>query len=130
MSPDQLNAPSVNYIVLYSMVGSSTQFNVSVVGGDTMVEINGLSAFTEYSVMVQACSSAGCGPFTAPETERTQEEGMCHGDLRKCMYMVYSVLPRPFQHSTPPCLKQLCFFDVVTKMIDVVTNSTQTTPIR
>ena len=131
MPPDQLNAPSINYTVLYSMVGSSTQFNVPVVGGDTMVEINGLSAFTEYSVMVQACSSAGCGPFTAPEIERTLEEGTCRGDLRKYMYMVYSVLPRPFQHSGPPlspCLKQLYFFNVVTKMIDVVTNSTQTTP--
>ena len=39
-----------------------------------------------------------------------------------------SVLPRPFQHSGPPCLLYLYFFDVVTKMIDVVTNSAQTTP--
>ena len=88
MPPDQLNAPSVNYTVLYFMVGSSTQISTTtVVGGDTVVEINGLSAFTEYSVMVQACSSASCGPFTAPEIERTQEEGMYHGNLRKYMYI-------------------------------------------
>ena len=44
--------------------------------------------------------------------------------------VVVSVLPRPFQHSGPLCLLQPCFFDVVTKMIDVVTNSAQATPTR
>lgn len=74
MPPDFFNAPTVNYTVQYSMTGSSTELS-SVVAVDTMVVIGGLAAFTEYSVAVQACSSAGCGPFTAPETERTQEEG-------------------------------------------------------
>ena len=42
----------------------------------------------------------------------------------------FSVLPRPFQHSDPPCLLHPFSFDVVTQMIDVVTNSVQTTPTR
>ena len=48
----------------------------STVTGDTTAVIDGLAAFMEYSVMVQACSSAGCGLFTEPVTERTQEEGV------------------------------------------------------
>ena len=74
MAPDLLNAPTVNYTIQYSMTGSSAELSTAT--DDTMVVIGDLAAFTEYSVVVQACSSAGCGPFTAPETERTQEEGM------------------------------------------------------
>ena len=69
MPPDLLNAPAVNYTVMYS---SPTDF---IVTSDTMVVIGSLAAFTEYSVMIQACSVAGCGPFTTPEIERTQEQG-------------------------------------------------------
>ena len=48
---------------------------------------------------------------------------------RISMHMhVNSVLPRLFQHSTPPCLQYPYIFDVVTKVIHVVTNSSQTTP--
>ena len=75
MPPDLLNAPTVNYTILYSMAGSPMERSITV-AGDTMAVIDGLTAFTEYSVVVQACSSAGCGPFTTPETERTQEEGL------------------------------------------------------
>ena len=39
-----------------------------------------------------------------------------------------SVLPRPFRHSGPPCVQHKFFFDVVTQMIDVFSNSAQTTP--
>ena len=54
-----------------------------------------------------------------------------HTHLACCIYMyVYSVLPRPFQLSSPPCLQQPYFFDVETKTINVVTNSAQTTPTR
>ena len=69
MPPDLLNAPAVNYTVMYS---SPTDF---IVTSDTMVVIGSLAAFTEYSVMIQACSVAGCGPFTTPEIETTQEQG-------------------------------------------------------
>ena len=45
------------------------------------------------------------------------------------MSCIISVLPGPFQHSGPPMPSiTLFFFDVGTKMIDVVTNSAQTTP--
>lgn len=75
MPPDLLNAPAVNYIVQYSLISSPTELKFADTS-DTMVVIGSLAAFTEYSVVVQACSSAGCGPFTAPEIERTQEEGV------------------------------------------------------
>ena len=75
MPPDLLNAPTVNYAILYSMTGSPMERRITV-GGDTMAVIGGLAAFMEYSVVVQACSSAGCGLFTEPVTERTQEEGV------------------------------------------------------
>ena len=41
---------------------------------------------------------------------------------------MFSILPRPFQHSGPPCLQHPYFLDVVTQMVDVVTNPAQTTP--
>ena len=40
---------------------------------------------------------------------------------------MFAVLPRPFQHSGPPCLQYPYFFDVVAKMIDVIINSAQAT---
>ena len=75
MPPDLLNAPTVNYTILYSMAGSPMEQSITV-AGDTTAMIDGLAAFMEYSVVVQACSSAGCGLFTEPVTERTQEEGV------------------------------------------------------
>ena len=39
-----------------------------------------------------------------------------------------SVLPRPVQQSGSPCLKHKFFSDEATQIIDVVTNSAQTTP--
>ena len=39
-----------------------------------------------------------------------------------------AILPRPFRHVSPSCLHCSYFFDLVTKMSGVVTNSAQTTP--
>ena len=54
------------------------------------------------------------------------DANLCLGRLMPeyvhCVHVCTSVLPRPFQHSAPPCLQWPYFFDVVTKMIDVVTN--------
>ena len=46
---------------------------------------------------------------------------MCaHFHYMAILHFYVSLLPRPFQHSSPlPCLQQLYFFDVVAKMIDV-----------
>ena len=37
-----------------------------------------LLAYTDYSVSVQACTSAGCGPFSNEITNRTEQEGTAH----------------------------------------------------
>ena len=50
------------------------------------------------------------------------------GSLLPNHLMKICVPPRPFQHSCPHDFTIHIFFDVVTKMIDVVTNSAQTMP--
>ena len=84
--PDLLNAPAITYTIIYSTTDSPSESN-STVTSDTIVVINDLAAFTEYSVVVQACSSVGCGSFTTPETERTQEEGAQHRYVHTYVYM-------------------------------------------
>ena len=91
LPPDVLNAPSVNYSLLYSIVNSSSVPRAAV-ASDTMVLIDGLEAFTEYSVAIQACSVAGCGPFTLEVTERTQERRTyVTGRLTNAMYICSSL---------------------------------------
>ena len=69
--PDTLNAPSVQYEIFYT---SDTSSNTSSV--DTMIILEGLAAYTVYSITIRACSVAGCGPFSTEVSERTQEEGI------------------------------------------------------
>ena len=74
--PDIPNAPSVNYSVSYKLIDSVSSVNVESEIADTTFVLTGLAAYTEYSVMVQACSSLGCGPFSEYVIQRTKEEGV------------------------------------------------------
>ena len=74
--PDTPNAPSVNYSVSYTLVDSYSSVNVESDIADTKIVLTGLAAYTEYSVMVQACSSLGCGPFSEYVIQITKEEGV------------------------------------------------------
>ena len=44
----------------------------------TVSVLTELLAYTDYSVSVQACTSAGCGPFSNEITNRTEQEGTAH----------------------------------------------------
>ena len=45
---------------------------------ETVSVLTELLAYTDYSVSVQACTSAGCGPFSNEITSRTEQEGTAH----------------------------------------------------
>ena len=66
----------VDYVIVYSPLKTpDISTRVRITGGALSAVIGGLSAFTEYTVAIQACSQAGCGPFSPTITQLTFEEG-------------------------------------------------------
>ena len=47
----------------------------------TSVVLDRLEPYANYTITVQACTAAGCGPFSEEINARTQEEGMCGGSV-------------------------------------------------
>ena len=74
-APSMLNAPTVTYILQYRIVDNSSAIVVTGIV-DAMFSIVDLKPFSNYSVVVQACSEVGCSPFTEEVTAVTIEGGM------------------------------------------------------
>lgn len=82
--PTDLYAPTVSYVVRYGVTPSTGEESMEMTSDETL-EITGLSPFTSYSITVQACSGAGCGPESLPVAQLTEEEGMCACCVGGCM---------------------------------------------
>ena len=77
------NGPIISYNVVYSAEDAVPETNST---GDTSILIQGLLPFINYSVLVQACTEVGCGPFSQ-QSARTLEEG-AHNIIGCYMYCV------------------------------------------
>jgi len=77
--PEITNGPITSYTVNYTPVNSGRRSENFT--NATSLVIATLQPFTNYSVAVQACTDAGCGPFSDEIFVLTQQEGICREDI-------------------------------------------------
>ena len=68
-----MNGP-IDYVILYTRIGSSDMMSVNVNSGTTHI-ISGLIAYIYYSITVAAVNVNGTGPFSNPVVGISGEEG-------------------------------------------------------
>ena len=75
--PQAINAPRID---LYNISFTEADSVVVEYADSTALlsNLTGLQPFTEYSVAVQACTSAGCGGFSTAVNATTLQEGMSY----------------------------------------------------
>lgn len=76
-----------NYTIIYSPIVAAMKrqaMSVTVAGDTNSVMIGGLSVAKQYSVSVSASTSAGPGPFSAPETVPSEKSSF--STMYQCYY--------------------------------------------
>ena len=76
--PEVTNGPITSYNVVYMLVAMGTRMENST---NTSLVLDRLEPYANYTIAVQACTAAGCGPFSEEIIALTQEEGMCGGSV-------------------------------------------------
>ena len=66
----------MSYNVVYMLVAMGTRMEDSTNAMSLLLD--SLEPFANYTVTVQACTGAGCGPFSEETFGLTQQEGMCN----------------------------------------------------
>ena len=74
--PAVTNGPITSYNVVYMLVAMGTRMDNST--NATQLLLDRLEPFGNYTITVQACTDAGCGPFSEEIFRLTQQEGMCN----------------------------------------------------
>ena len=74
--PAVTNGPITSYNVVYMLVAMGTRMEDST--NATQLLLDSLEPFANYTITVQACTDAGCGPFSEEIFGLTQQEGMCN----------------------------------------------------
>lgn len=85
-----------NYTIIYSPIVAAMKrqaMSVNVAGDMNSVVIGGLSVAKQYSVSVSASTSAGPGPFSAPETVPSEKSSI---------YQHYYTFLQSITHSQAP----------------------------
>ena len=77
--PEVTNGPITSYNVVYMLVAMGTRMENST--NATSLMLDRLEPYANYTITVQACTAAGCGPFSEEINAQTQEEGMCGGSV-------------------------------------------------
>ena len=75
--PEVTNGLITSYNVVYMLVAMGTRMENST--NATLLMLDTLEPYANYTIAVQACTAAGCGPFSEEIIALTQEEGMCGG---------------------------------------------------
>lgn len=73
--PEVTNGPITSYSVVYMLVAMGTRMENST--NATSLVLDRLEPYANYTIVVQACTTGGCGPFSEEIIALTQEEGMC-----------------------------------------------------
>ena len=74
--PAVTNGPITSYNVVHMLVAMGTRMEDST--NATALLLDRLEPFANYTITVQACTDAGCGPFSEEMFGLTQQEGMCN----------------------------------------------------
>ena len=73
--PEVTNGPITSYSVVHMLVAMGTRMENST--NATSLVLDRLEPYANYTIVVQACTTGGCGPFSEEIIALTQEEGMC-----------------------------------------------------